>query len=226
MDFQRRSAEIDQALANGRVDEAAWYAQVRELIEAAYLSSDNPRKQSGLGGDAAHWTRRRRVLVEAIDRDGTFHDVGCANGLLMETLVAWAADRGCRLEPYGVDISSKLAALAQARLPHWAEHIFVGNVIEWESPRRFDFVFSALEYVPRARQPDLVARLRQRVVAPDGRLVVCSYRPRGTDHAEPIADRLRSWGVPVHGQAVATDDAGRVATHVAWSDDARPHRRR
>ena len=54
MDFQRRAAEIDGALANGWIDEAGWYARVRELIEAAYLSADSPQGQSGLGGDAAH----------------------------------------------------------------------------------------------------------------------------------------------------------------------------
>ena len=224
MDVRRRSAEIakiDEDLANGRIDEATWCARVREVIEAAYLASDDPRAQSGLDGDAAHWERRRRVLVEAIDRDGTLLDVGCANGLLMETLVVWAAARGVHLEPYGVDISPKLEALARARLPTWAERIFDGNVMEWEPPRRFDYVFSALEYVPLVRQPDLVARLRQRVVAPGGRLVVVSYRARGAAEAEPVGERLRSWGVPVHGEASATDQArGRVATHIAWSDGA------
>jgi hypothetical protein len=54
VDFQRRAAKIDGALTNGRIDEAGWYARVRELIEAAYLSADSPQGQSGLGGDAAH----------------------------------------------------------------------------------------------------------------------------------------------------------------------------
>lgn len=221
LDGQHRLTEIEDDLASGRLDEAGWYAAVRDLIEAAYLSSDDPREQSGLGGNAAHWERRRHVLVEAVDRDGTVLDVGCANGLLMETLVAWAAARGYRLEPYGVDISPKLTALARARLPMWAERISVGNAIEWEPPRRFDYVFTALEYVPRVRQPDLVARLRHRVVAPEGRLVVCAYRARGAKEADPLAERLRAWNVPIHGEAIATDETnGRVATRIVWSDNA------
>jgi len=219
VDFARSFAEIDAALASGERAESAWYDQVRDLIERAYLATDDPQTQSGLGGDAAHWARRRRVLVEAIDRDGTILDVGCANGLLMETLVAWAGERGYRLEPYGLDISPRLAALARARLPQWAERIFVGNVVDWEPPRRFDYAFTGLEYVPAARQPDLVARLRSRIVAPGGRLVFTSYRARGAAEAAPLAERLRSWGVPVTGEAVAFDDAtGVVATRIVWSD--------
>ncbi len=219
MDFGRRIAEIDAALASGEIDEPAWYDLIRDVVEAAYLSADDPRAQSGLGGDAAHWERRRHVLVEAIDRDGTSLDVGCANGLLMETLVAWAEARGHRLVPYGLDISPGLAALARARLPQWAGHIFVGNIMGWEPPRRFDYVLSGLEYVPSARQPDLVAFLRDRIVAPAGRLVITSYRSRGPVEAEPIAQRLRSWGVPITGEAVAIDEVtGAAATRVVWSD--------
>ena len=53
-------------------------------------------------GDEARWSRARRVIVDAIDRDGTFLDVGCANGLLMESLSSWAAERGHTIEPYGL----------------------------------------------------------------------------------------------------------------------------
>jgi hypothetical protein len=124
-----------------------------------------------------------------------------------------------------LDISPKLAAPVRARLPHWADRIFFGNAIEWEPPQTFDFVYSALEFEPRTRQSDLVAQMRQRVVAPGGLLVICSYRACGANDAEPIAERLRAWGVSVHGEAVATDDAGDVAARVAWSDDAKRDRR-
>jgi hypothetical protein len=38
--------------------------------------------ESGFGGDEARWERARRPIISAIDCDGTFLDVGCANGLL------------------------------------------------------------------------------------------------------------------------------------------------
>jgi hypothetical protein len=79
-------SESDAALATSRLAEDAWYEPTRENLETAYLATDDPQRQSGLHGDAAHWERRRRV-IGAIDRDGSILDVGCANGLLMETLV-------------------------------------------------------------------------------------------------------------------------------------------
>ncbi|MDQ3695732.1 MAG: class I SAM-dependent methyltransferase [Chloroflexota bacterium] len=219
MDVQRRCRELDEALVQGDITEQTWFSRIRDLIETLYLSSDNPQAQSGLGGDATHWERRRQVLVEAVTRDGTFLDVGCANGLLMETLVAWAASRGIHLEPYGLDISAKLVAVARRRLPAWSDHMFAGNVIEWMPPFRFDYVFTALEYVPRHRQPELVARLLDRVVAPGGRLVIVAYRSRGNKDAGPIADWLSGWGFVIGGEAVALDGGdGGVATRLVWLD--------
>lgn len=60
----------------------------------------------------------------ALDRSGTFLDVGCANGLLMSSVAKWSADRGLAVEPYGVEISPRLADLARRRYPKWRERIW------------------------------------------------------------------------------------------------------
>ena len=130
---------------------------MRVLLERAYLASEDPRGGSGFGGDEERWERARRPIVSAVDRDGTFLDVGCANGLLMESVAAWASEDGFRVEPYGLDLIESLAALARRRLPHWADHIFAGNVMDWHPPLRFDFVRTHLECVPHRRRSDLVA---------------------------------------------------------------------
>jgi len=78
-------------------------------FEQAYLSSDDPRAQSGFNGSAERWEAARRLIVEAIDGPGTFLDVGCANGLLLESVVAWSAHE---IEPYGVDFAPGLVELA------------------------------------------------------------------------------------------------------------------
>ena len=70
-------------------------------------------------------------MVSAIDRDGTFLDVGCANGLLRESLATWAGEEDYRVEPYSLDLIGSLAALAHQRLLHWLERVFVGNVMDW-----------------------------------------------------------------------------------------------
>jgi hypothetical protein len=64
------------------VDDDAYYERTRALLERAYLEAGDPRGGSGFGGDEARWERARRPIVSAIDRDGIFLDVGCANRLL------------------------------------------------------------------------------------------------------------------------------------------------
>jgi SAM-dependent methyltransferase len=201
-------------------DDAEWFAANRELLERAYLAAGDPRGQSGFHGDAARWERGRRVIAEAIDRDGAFLDVGCANGLLLETLVGWTRARGCRIEPYGLDISAALAALARSRLPAWADRIEVGNALTWAPPRCFDLVRTELEYVPDARGREYVARLLRDVVAPGGRLIVCAYgsATRPERRVAPVGDLLRGWDFPVAGEAEAADLNGVVFTRVAWID--------
>src|SRR6266542_1265146 len=61
---------------------------------------------AGVGGTAAQWRSSRCQICQAIDRDGTFLDAGCANGHLMESITAWCAERGVsretiRLRPFG-----------------------------------------------------------------------------------------------------------------------------
>jgi len=45
----------------------------------------------------------------AVDRHGDFLDAGCANGLLLETLVAWYAEKEIAIRPHGVDVGAYLA---------------------------------------------------------------------------------------------------------------------
>ncbi len=198
-------------------DDRAWYEEVRGTLEEAYLSADDPAAQSGKGGGMKRWTLGRRPIARAVDRDGTFLDVGCANGLLMETLTRWALQAGHRIEPYGLELSERIARLARVRYPRWADRVHVGNALTWRPPRRFDLVRTELEYVPRYRAPELVARLVGEVVAPRGRLIVCGY---GTDVAERVGDTLRGWGYQVAGELEGQDHEGRVLLRVGWIDAA------
>src|SRR5205823_5635979 len=102
---------------------------------------------------------------------------GCANGLLMESVVTWAAERDLHIEPYGVDISEGLVSLARRRLPQWADRIRSGNALAWVAPdgRRFDFVHTLLDLVPVARRHDMLAHELEAMVAPGGRLLVSHY---------------------------------------------------
>ena len=184
----REVAAIEDAYERGELDDDGWHRAMAELVVPAYLAGDE-RLGSGHNGTAEDWEYSRGIVGELVDRSGTFLDVGCANGLLMESVARWTSARGLVVEPYGVDISQELAALARQRYPQWADRIFVGNALGWRPPMRFDFARTGLEYVPRARRKELVAWLLAEVA---DRLVIGKYNEE-VDDAATERD-LRDWG--------------------------------
>jgi SAM-dependent methyltransferase len=186
-------AALDRLHDIGELDEAGWHRQVEEVLIDAYLASDDPRAGSGKGGDEATWHWARELILEVFPRNATFLDVGCANGYLMESVHRWGAERGIDVEPYGLDISWRIAAVARHRLPHWADRIFTGNAIDWEPPMRFDVVQAGLDEVPAARQRELLDRLLTRFVKPGGVLVFRANRV-GSGWPDP-GDRLVELGL-------------------------------
>ena len=145
--------------------------------------------------------------------------MGCANGLLMESVAAWCAERGLAVEPYGVDISPALAELARRRLPQWDGRIWTGNAVEWRPPvgMRFDYVHILLDCVPRARRADLVRHHLTRTVRPGtGRLLVSDYAADPATGHPHAAETLRALGFRVAGQTSGGDRPGRPPVPTAW----------
>ena len=201
------------------LDEQAFYADNRRTLEPAYLRGTTPRQASGFGGDEREWEQARRHITEGIAGHGKFLDVGCANGLLMESVAAWCAERGLAVEPYGVDISPALAELARRRLPRWAGRIWTGNAVDWQPPgeMRFDYVHILLDCVPRARRTDLVRHHLARTVRPGpGRLLVSDYAADPAAGHPHAAETLRALGFRVAGQTSGGDRPCRPAIPTAW----------
>jgi len=183
---------IDQAYEYGEISQGEWHARVLAIIEPVYLSAATDQMGSGHSGTPQEWDASRGLIMHAVDHPGTFLDVGCANGLLMASVERWSHEKGLAVEPYGLEISPRLADLARERYPRWRTRIWTANAYEWQSPMRFDFVRTGLEYVPRNRRESFVRRLFERVVTPGGRLIVGKNNEnRGQSN---IADSLRSWG--------------------------------
>jgi 2-polyprenyl-3-methyl-5-hydroxy-6-metoxy-1,4-benzoquinol methylase len=94
-----------------------WFDSLRDTLTTAYLKGREPWQQSGFSGPAERWVACRRPVADCVDSDGAFLDIGCANGYLLECLLARTARRGLRIEPWGLDLSGKLVAVARRRLP-------------------------------------------------------------------------------------------------------------
>ena len=214
----QRFQPIEAAFQRGEIDAAEWHARIGAVIGPAYLSATDPRAQSGFAGSPAEWESARRFLFAAIRRDGTFLDVGCANGLLLECAVRWLAEDGVTIEPFGLEILPELAALARQRLPNWADRIIIGNALDWMPHRRFDFVRTGLEYVPAPLRPQLLAHLLEDVVAPGGRLIVGAHsEPAGSP--PDLQSEVSDWGFTVAGAAeIPHTKDYRVVRRAFWLD--------
>ena len=214
----RELAAIDDAHARGELDDVGWHRAVAALVEPAYLAAATAEGGSGYSGTPEAWQHARGLIADGLARAGTFHDVGCANGHLMES-VAWGAARGLAIEPYGLDIVPALADRARARLPRWADRIFTGNALGWTPPIRFDHVRVGLEYVPPPRRRELVAHLLAHAVAAGGRLIVgTTNEPRD---APELAPQLTAWGYRVGGVVERAHRTPGIVYRVAWIDPSR-----
>jgi 2-polyprenyl-3-methyl-5-hydroxy-6-metoxy-1,4-benzoquinol methylase len=161
-----------------------YFRVLREAVAEFYLADpENPYQQSGRSSGAQRWEETRRCLVQAIHRDGDFLDVGCANGLLLESLIVWAHENGLSIRPHGIDLVPELIDLARQRFPDRAECFEVANAFYWSPTRQYDFVRTNLEYVP---EPDWITFVERQyaAVAAGGRLVLCHYR----NPEEPYVD--------------------------------------
>jgi len=135
-----------------------------------------------MSGPEERWVLLRRPVADCIDRSGSFLDVGCANGYLLECCIRWTAERELSLDPYGVDLSPKLVELARRRLPQFADHFYVANSFEWVPPQKFDFVRTELVYVPAEYEKQYVEHLLRNYLKADGCLLVANY---AEEHAQP-----------------------------------------
>lgn len=188
-------------------------------LAAAYLASDDPLEQSGFSGGRLRWERLRRPVADAVTGSGSILDVGCANGALLEDLVAWCRERDVDLDPWGLDISTDLVELARRRCPGRADRFFVGNADTWSPPRRWDVVRIELVYVVPAARTAFVRRLLAQFLAPGGVLLVCRYRDPRKETARPLDVELRAelTGLGFRPRTVLTgmDVDGRIGTAVA-----------
>lgn len=210
MDLEwREIAEIDARLERGEIDEDGWHAAMADLVVPAYLAARTPWEGSGKSGTSEDWEYARSLVADAIDRDGSFLDVGCANGYLLECVPRWTPHR---LDRYGLHIAPQQVDLARQRLPEIADRLFVGNAIGWEPPHRFTFVRTGLEYVPAHRRRELVERL----LGWCDRLVIGVVSESASDG--PTDALLRDWGFVPSGRSERPHRMHGAVYRVVWID--------
>ena len=154
-------------------------ADIHRTLVGAYLSASTPQGASGFGGSDEEWRDARGTLAEALDPARSavrFLDHACANGHLAVSMVAWGAERGVTVDPYGVDIAPELVDRARADHPDLATHFWVGDALDWVHPEgeRFDLVHVLLDVIPPERHHELL----QTPARPRGRAGRAAARER------------------------------------------------
>jgi SAM-dependent methyltransferase len=162
-----------------------WFADLKTLLETAYLKGTKPWQQSGFGLHRDHtyerWRALRQPIADAIDASGSLLDIGCANGYLLECVLGWTEDRGLSIVPFGIDLSQPLIDLARVRLPLYADNFVCANGWDWEPDRTFDYVRTELVYVPDELRQRYASRILDRYLSPGGRLLAAEYRSRADE---------------------------------------------
>lgn len=188
------------------------------ILESAYLRHRDPIKQSGFGGGTDRWRIERSPLLDAIDGDGEFLDLGCANGHLLQSVLSWAGEQRINLTPYGVDLNPRLLHEAMKRFRDKPNHFWIANAWGWLPPRRFRWVYAIWDLVPIEYLPQLALHLLEHAVADNGALIFGAYGSKSEDRPSiAIADVLQSSGLPVSGVSQGGELlSGGPVTRFAW----------
>lgn len=194
-----------------------WYAEYRQLIEKYYLEPGRtPWQQSGKGGTFEDWTRLRIPISECISAPGSFLDIGCANGFLLECLLDWTSMKGVEIVPYGLDFSPPLIEMARTRLPQFKNNMYIGNALDWQPPMRYDYVRTNIEFVPHNYHTAYLNRLRNDFLSERGILIIAQYRSSLEDlSTDWIDDYLKSLGYSIEKTTYGFDERGREKTRIA-----------
>lgn len=175
----------------------AYCSAETETVYDTFMESDEPWQQSGFSGPEDRWVACRKPIADCVTKSGSFLDIGCANGYLLECLLNWTAERRVQIVPYGIDISEQLVAAARKRLPDYASNIHIGNCFTWNPPKRFDYVRTELGYVPEDYYKAYVNRLIALFLKSEGTLLVAEYHSRDDVVVKWDSETLKEMGFTI-----------------------------
>lgn len=154
-------------------------------------------------------------MLDGVRGDGTFLDIGCANGLLMESVARWGAEDGWALE--------RTASTSHPGWPTWPDGASLTgptasrSATRWGGCRRAGSTTSGPGSTTcRPGGHAYVGHLLSRVVARGGRLIVGSFNEESD--ADALATEVEAWGFRVAGYTRRPHRHPRLVYKAFWLD--------
>jgi hypothetical protein len=207
-------SRLQQMFACGQLSADEFFEASAVESARLYLSQTEPMRQSGHGGDLYYWRHVRGMILEAVYLGGTFVDIGCANGHLIESLDRWLRPSEVGVEFHGLEISPDLHRLAVRRLPEFAPRLHLGNGVDWRPPIKFDYVYTmTLPDLPGALRKRLLDNLWSNCLKQGGRLILGPWYGRG------LESELADYGYSPSGYCEKTCPGSQGPTRrIVWVD--------
>ncbi len=174
-----------------------WFEKQKREIFDTYLLREEPWEQSGKSGPEERWTACRKSVADCIEKSGSFLDIGCANGYLLECTVRWVKERDIEIVPYGLDLSEELIQLAKDRLPEYSDNLYTGNAWYWDPPERYDYVRTELVYVPDNLQKQYIERILDKYLSEKGELLIALYGSIPVNSRRDGVEKIEKWGYKI-----------------------------
>jgi SAM-dependent methyltransferase len=169
-----------------------WFNSLKKDLEESYLKKyTEPWKQAGFLSTEEAWMAARKPIADCLQKSGTFLDIGCANGFLIESILNWTSHD---ITPYGIDLSAKLIEAAKTRLPKYSNNLFVGSAPYWTNPVKFDYARTDLGYAMEEFQEQYLHKLFTNYLVEGGHLLVTEYRVKKHPFKEPwLNEKIQKW---------------------------------
>jgi SAM-dependent methyltransferase len=178
-----------------------WLSSLQKDISETYLKHNEPWKQTGFLLGQKEWEICRKPIAECIEKPGSFLDMRCSNGYLLESITTWTS---YSITPFGIDISPRLIELAKTRLPQFSANFQIGSAPAWTTPVNFDYVRTELDYILVDNQEKYINKVLNSYVAPNGKLLLTEYRTKKDSSKTPwINEKVQKWGFYIADQKSA-----------------------
>ena len=183
-----------------------------------YLVHADEFKRSGWSGTSRMWRKAREIILEAVEEDGFFLDVGCANGILVRDLRKWAKEtKGVNLIPYGIDFIEELLLESKIKNSGFEENFKVTDMMDFNPRKKFTFIRTEF-YGPHNNFKIFIKKYIN-MLAPNGRLIFTFYDSENYLF-KSIDERIREMGPKFGYSFLGSAEVPRV-THVVWVEKSR-----